>query len=222
MLCMAEQTGMGTDMGVTIISDRIDEILGGIERRMMDTSAFMPTIGLYMTSQVQKRIKDGIPPANSTITQEYKSNDHTLRDTGVYMASFNYRVLNNHTVRIGTAQKQARILQNGGTISAKKAKALYIPAGAMTRKFERAAGVKDSASSSVRGVINYLETSGYTVWWTKGAVMAKKGKKGADIPVYYLKKSVTIPARKHLYVSDENRADIRRMVAAYITKGQTK
>lgn len=213
---------MDINMGITIVSDRIDEILGGIEKRMSDTSPIMATIGLYVTSQVQKRIKDGVNPANSAVTQAYKGNGHTLRDTGIYMASFNYRILNNHTVRIGTAQKQARILQNGGTITAKKAKALYIPAGSMTRKFERSAGVKDSASSSVRGVIDYLKTSGYTVWWTKGAVMAKKGKKGAEIPVYYLKKSVTIPARKHLYVSDENRSDIRRMVAVYITKGQNK
>lgn len=200
--------------------EKIDIILAGLETRLNDTSPAMPPIGLYMVSEVQKRISDGIQPENSQVTQSYKGNNKPLRDTGQYMASFTYKVLSGKSVKIGTPKRQARLMNNGGIITAKRAKMLYIPAGAMTRKYERKSDAGASANSQVRAVIDAFKHDGYSVWWSKGAVMAKKGNSGKEFPIYFLKKQVTIPARPHLYVSDQNRQDIKAILRRYTVSGR--
>lgn len=208
-------------MGIEVRGgERVESILTALENRARDTSPAMPVIGLYMVSAVQKRISDGIEPENAPTTKAYKKNDKTLLDTGQYRASFDYQVISGRVVKIGTPKRQAKLMNKGGTITAKRAKMLYIPAGDMTRKYERKSNAAESANSQVRATIQAFKDDGYSVWWSKGAVMAKKGKRGKEFPIYFLKKQVKIPARPHLFVSSENRKDIQAILRRFILMGR--
>lgn len=215
------QTGTVINVGVSVKGfDNVIEATAKIENRLKDLSPIMPTIGIYLVSSIQGRIKAGLKPDNSAVTQAYKKNNLPLRDTGQYFASFTWQHAGKNRIKVGTPKKQARILNDGGKITPKKAKMLYIPAGAFTRQIERKSNASTSAESSVRAVIDWLENNGYQVWWAKNVVMCKKGKKGKETPVYYLKKQVTIPARPHIYVSQEDRIFILRKVYDYAFKGK--
>ncbi len=194
------------------------EYILNLAKQVENTTPLLKSIGTQMVVSIQKRIEAGIAPENSEATQAYKKNNKTLRDTNTYYASFTYEITGKNSVKVGTPSKLAPVLNDGATIRPKKAKMLYIPAGAKTRSFERSANAAESATSSVRAVINYLENGGYQVWWSKGAVMAKKGKKGKEFPVYYLKKVVTIPARKHIYISDEDLVNIQGIIDNHLAK----
>lgn len=210
-------TGTGIDMSIEVRgADEVITFLTGMEHRTQDFSPVLPAIGLYMVSTIQKRIQDGLEPENAPVTQAVKQNNKPLLDKGLYRASFDYHVLSGKVVKIGTPSRQARLMNNGGTITAKRAKMLYIPAGTMTRKYERKSDAVASANSQVRAVIDAFKTNGYSVWWTAGAVMAKKGKRGKEFPIYFLKKQVTIPARPHIYVDAEDKQWIGWRLKKYI------
>jgi hypothetical protein len=203
--------------GIAIIEDNSEIIIRGIEDRINDTTPLLNRIGMYLVSKTHKRINDGIEPENAPVTQAYKGNSKPLRDTGAYMASFDYEIVDGSSVKVGTPMKQGKVLQEGAVIKPKKAKFLYIPAGSQTRKFERQ--YPPVNGSSVRGVMEGLENAGWNVFHSGGAVMAQKTNRSKPIVLYFKKKQIEIPARKHLYADDEDRRYIIKLTVEYIADG---
>lgn len=177
--------------------------------------SFYTRAGQYMVSSTQKKIRSGIQPANAPLTVAVKQGNRTLRDRGQLMASFSSRASEDQTV-VGTNHVGARLNQFGGTIRPKKGKWLWIPAGARTRRLQRRYGF--SATQVIQG----LKGDGYKVWMvskkkTGGAFMAQKGM-GKPFALFILKKSVTVPARPFLFVSDEDRRILGEMLTREIAR----
>lgn len=158
-----------------------------------DLSGAMRRIADYMVSSTQRKISSGISPANSPLTRNVKQGSKTLRDTGGLISSIAGKS-GRTTAEAGTNKVYARILQEGGTITPKRAKSLAIPASARTRTLMRQFG--STPASCIRG----MKGGGYTVWTQGKAVMARKGKRGRPFVLFILRRSVKIPARPFLYI----------------------
>ena len=57
----------------------------------------------------------------------------------------------------------------------------------------------------VRRCIEGLKKVGWRIWFTDGAIMGKKGKRGKPRVLFIRKDSVNIPARPFLFVSEEDK-----------------
>ena len=158
---------------------------------------------------IQKHISEGkgfTPLAPATI--EYRGQGHPLQDTGTLLRSIKAEQTAPDRAVVFTELKYAPLQNNGGTIVAKK-DWLFIPA-ARTRNLERRYGY------SPREVLAGLRASGYWVFRVGRTVCYKaKGKKRLHV-AYYLKKSVTIPARRFFYISDSEIAMIMQEVGSEI------
>ena len=147
---------------------------------------------------------DGFEPL-SPATAAYRGQGRPLQDTGSLRDSITFKKVDDRTVSIGTNKPYAAIQNNGGVIRAKK-EWLWIPA-AGTRKLQRRYGY--SPTEVLRG----LKTDGYSVF-RKGRTMCYREKKrkrneqgdlkNVDHVLYYLKKSVEIPARPFFYLNDRD------------------
>ena len=147
---------------------------------------------------------DGFEPL-SPATAAYRGQGRPLQDTGSLRDSITFKVIDDRTVSIGTNKIYAAIQHNGGVINAKK-EWLWIPA-AGTRKLQRRYGY--SPTDVLRG----LKAEGYSVF-RKGRTMCFREKKkkrndagvlqNMDHVLYYLKKSVQIPARPFFYLNEND------------------
>lgn len=145
----------------------------------------------YMESKTQERIRSGKYKANAPLTVALKGSSKPLADTGLLLSSINGRV-EGSTAIISTNRLGARIQNEGGTITAKRR--LWIPAQRWVKKKVMALGTA--------GALRDLKRSG-TVWFRKGYVMYRS-KNGKSQIVWYLKKSVTIPQRRFMYIDDND------------------
>lgn len=181
----------------------------------LDRSMINRRVADYMVSSTQRKINNGIRPANAPLTTAVKQNTKTLRDRGQLLASIASRSSENSAI-VGTNHIGAKINHFGGTIRAKK-KWLWIPASSWTRRQQRRYGF--GAGEVMRG----LRKDGYGVWiqsqtGASGVVLAKrKGKRTKTRLVFILKKSVTIPARPFLFVDDLDRKVIRSILSKAVT-----
>jgi len=172
-----------------------------------DLSAVMRRGASYLVSTAQRRIKTGLRPKNSALTESVKGGTTPLMDSGSYLASIAGKS-SATTAQAGTNKKQARLLQEGGIVKAKRAKNLAIPAGAKTRTLMRRYGM------TPRTCIEAMEADGYSIYLTPRSqvLWAKKGKTGRPFPLFILKKSIRIPARPHLYIDAQDEIVILRMI----------
>ena len=139
----------------------------------------------------------------SPATAAYRGAGRPLQDTGSLRDSITSKVIDEQTVSVGTNKPYAAIQNNGGVIRAKK-NWLWIPA-AGTRQLQRTYGY------SPTDVLQGLKAEGYSIF-RKGRTMCyreKKRSRGENGKLqykahvlYYLKKSVEIPARRFFYLSD--------------------
>jgi phage gpG-like protein len=157
----------------------------------------------YLQSSADRKIKSGVPPPNAPLTAAVKGGSQTLRDSNS-MA----RGIAPHSGALwadaSTNAKQARILQEGGTITAKKARALFIPAGPKTRYL-----MKQYGAHTPGDLIKAMKADGYDFFYKDKVFCAYKkgkplkrggtGKKGEDFALFIVRRSVTIPARPFLY-----------------------
>jgi len=176
-----------------------------------DLSAVMAKVASYAVSTAQRRIRSGIPPANAQLTRDVKRNDLTLRDTGKYLASIAPSSGQNWA-KAGTKERQARMLQEGGEIRAKRARSLAIPLGAQTRTMMRRYGLTPKAC------IAGMKADGYQIWTTKMSkvMWARKGKQGRPFKLFLLRKSVRIPPRPHLYIDEADEIAILSMIERHL------
>lgn len=174
-----------------------------------DPAAFFEKVGRRMVSSTQKRMRDGIAPANAPLTKAIKQGDKTLRDRGGLMASITYRAQPDH-VEWGSPLRYARIQQEGGEITPTKAKHLAIPADKKTRSLMRSYG------ETPRRCIAGMRAAGYSIWKQGSVLMARKGRRGRPFVLFILKDSVTIPARPYLYIDANDEQVITDLAKQWI------
>jgi phage gpG-like protein len=186
-------------MGVT---ETLDELA-----RSLQNPGNLSTIGGMAVEMIRSHIHSGqgFKPL-SPATVDYRGNGRPLQDTGALRDSIAFKAVDGRTVSVGTNKPYAAIQNNGGTVRAKNAKWLWIPA-AGTRQLQRRYGYGPTA------VLNGLKADGYSVYFSAGSrVVCWKEKRRSRSEegkleykshiLYYLKKSVEIPARKFFYLTD--------------------
>jgi phage gpG-like protein len=205
-------------MGVKIVhrpAPLAPRLAGGIPETMRKAAA-------YLRSGADRRIRDGVPPANSPLTAALKRGSQTLKDSGD-MA----RGIAPHSGALwadaSSNAKQARLLQEGGTIRPKKARALWIPAGLKTREL-----MKERGAHTPGDLIRIMKADGYGWFYTplsKVYCMYKKGKAlkgggtgkdGKPFALFIVRSSVTIPARPFLYIDGRDASYLFNLVVAGI------
>lgn len=178
----------------------------GIDK-LTDPSPFFNSVGAYLENEIVRRIDQGIEPGNAPLTVRMKGGGNTLRDTGTYMGSITHNVQPDG-VLVGSPQKQARLLHEGGTIRPKKARKLAIPAySPMARQQKRL---------SVRAFLRQLKASGWKVWFRENSIMGQRGR-GNPVVLYVRKDAVSIPPRKHYYVDQDGWDTIGDILERYLT-----
>ena len=177
----------------------IFDTLDNLSRSLQNPSK-LSTIGGMAVEMIRSKIHkgDGFDPL-SPATQAYRGAGRPLQDTAGLRDSITYEVVDERTVSVGTNKPYAAIQNNGGVIRAKK-EWLWIPA-AGTRQLQRKYGYGPT------DVIKGLKAADFSVF-RRGRTMCYREKgKGKDIHViYYLKKSVEIPARKFFYLTEKEMA----------------
>jgi phage gpG-like protein len=170
----------------------------------LKTPSKLGTIGGMAVEMIRGKIHSGQGFAPlSPATAAYRGAGRPLQDTSGLRYSITFKVVDD-TVTVGTNKPYAAIQHNGGVINAKK-NWLWIPA-AGTRQLQRRYGYGPT------DVLNGLKTAGYSIF-RKGRTMCYREKKkrrneggqlqNVDHVLYYLKKSVEIPARPFFYLSDK-------------------
>lgn len=164
----------------------------------------MRQTAMYLQSSANKKINAGISPPNAPLTRAVKQGGQTLRDNGTLAQS-----IAPHSGDLwadaSTNLAYARIQQEGGTITAKRARALFIPAGAKTRALMRAYN-----AWTPRSLISAMRADGYGFFsagkvffaYKKGRALksGKTGKRGQEFALFIITRSVKIPPRPFLYI----------------------
>jgi len=173
--------------------------------RSLEKSSKLAVIGNMAVDIIRGHIYDGTGFAPlAPATEAYRGTGKPLQDTGGLRDSITFKVdIDQHMVSVGTNKPYAAIQNNGGVIRAKK-EWLWIPAAGV-RQLQRRYGY--SPTDVIRG----LKASGYLVFRMGRTMVYKEkrrsrneeGKLQYQVHVlYYLKKSVEIPARKFFDLSD--------------------
>jgi phage gpG-like protein len=166
----------------------------------------------YLRSSTDRKIRDGVPPANSPLTQAVKRGGQTLRDSGDLAGG-----IAPHSGALwadaSTNAKQARLLQEGGTIRPARAKALMIPAGPRTRQL-----MKRYGAHTPRDLWRLMEINGYQIFRPKGknVYLAKEGRRGKPFALFIARGSVTVPPRPFLHIDGRDAAYLFSLVVAGI------
>ena len=205
---------------------QVTKSVGELAKRLKSGSLepTMRRVSKYLVSSAVRKINGNIPPENAPLTQEVKQGNKTLRDNGQLMASIAPQN-GKDWAAAQTNKKQAKILQEGGTITA-KGKSLAIPASYQTRLLMRRYNAQKP-----RELIEAMKADGYSVFRLKkegggntNILLAKK-KRGEPFALFILKKSVKIPARPYLYLDEADEKfvtnEIRKSVRE-ILKGDGK
>jgi len=155
----------------------------------------MNRVAQYLRSAADYKIKKGVPPPNSPLTQKIKQGDKSLRDSGALASSIAAHH-DKYWADASTNKKYAKIQQEGGTIKPRKAQSLWIPAGPMTRTL-----MKRYGALSPKDLINAMKSDGYTFFFTplSKVYMAQKGKRSKPFALFIVRSSIKIPARPFLY-----------------------
>lgn len=211
-------------------------MLEAVQTRIADMTPAFEVIGMNLQRRVARRFQSGNGWPQSIramreggrtmlLTNRLRNSIGTLGgDGGVYDVT-------RSSVVIGTNTVYARLLQEGGTVTAKKGKYLAIP---VSKKARRAA----ATVPTIRDIPNLVWIPG-----AEGGVLGKKiggdidkykgdrkkvtygegkragsGKrvKGFFEPWFVLRKSVTIPARPYLYIEDDEILSMERVILRHI------
>lgn len=183
-------------------SDELERI-----QMALQSQAQLRLAGVMAADAIRSHIDTGAgfdPLSPATIA--YRGPGQPLKDTGALRDSINSQVVSSDTVSVGTTKEYAPRQNNGETITAKGNGWVFIPA-AGTRQLERRYGKKvSSVLSGLKGAGFYVYRAGRTMCYRK------KGSRQPGKVVYYLKKSVTIPARRFFYLSAQEVDEIMREV----------
>jgi phage gpG-like protein len=176
----------------------------------------MRKAAMYLQSSADRKISGGVAPPNAPLTQEVKRGSQTLRDRSELVKS-----IASHSgdswADASTNLAYARIQQEGGTISPKNAKALWIPASAKTREKMRHYNAwtpgKLIAAMKADGYAGYKAGKAYFIY-KKGRELksGKHGKRGQEFMLFIIKDSVKLPPRPFLYIDEKDEAYLMKLV----------
>ena len=182
------------------------DALGALDSlaKALETPSKLSTIGGMAAEMIRSHIHSGQGFATlSPATAAYRGSGRPLQDTGSLRDSITFKEIDGQTVSVGTNKPYAAIQNNGGVIRAKK-NWLWIPATG-TRQLQRRYGY------SPTDVLQGLKAAGYSIF-RMGRTMCHREKKRSRGEngklqykahvLYYLKKSVEIPARRFFFLSD--------------------
>lgn len=180
------------------------DTLDNLSRSLQSTEQ-LKKIGDMATDMIRGHIHKGhgFSPL-SPATTAYRGAGRPLQDTGALRDSITSKIIDNRTVSVGSNKPYAALQNNGGVIRAKK-QWLWIPAAGV-RQLQRKYGY--SPTDVIRGV----KAAGYSVFRRGRTLCYRSKRKQRDANgkpsfqarvLYYLKKSVKIPARKFFYLSDQ-------------------
>lgn len=187
-------------MGVRIVKD-LPQFGQNLQSRI---SSAMPKIAAYLQSCANKKIDQGVSPANAPLTAAVKQGNRTLRDTGALAASI--AAHSGQTwADASTNLKYARLQQEGGTITG-RGKGLWIPAGARTRQLMR-----QYSATSPGQLIRAMKGAKWKMWRAGKAWMAQRGKQ-APFVLFVIKNKVEIPARPFLYIDQKEETYIMKLI----------
>lgn len=183
-------------------------------------SGLAPTMkkaAMYLQSSALRKINSGIMPANAPLTQSVKQGSRTLRDNGELMKS-----IAPHSGDLwadaSTNLKYAKIQQEGGTITPKNAKALFIPASAKTKTLMRSYG-----AHTPRSLISAMTADGYNffsagkVYFAYKKSTGKSGKRGKEFALFIISRSVKIPARPFLFLDEKDEEYLMKLIQTGVT-----
>ncbi|MCY1697156.1 hypothetical protein OVA10_03510 [Lelliottia sp. SL45] len=185
---------------------------------------------------VQSNMRDGNYAPNAPLTQALKnSGSQPLFNTGETRASITFKLVDNGFV-IGTNKKHAALINNGGTVTARNAQKLILPASRDVKQRVDSWGVKQTLS--------WLESAGWQLIWRPGALIGRcpDGKKGFGVQIaagkgkarkrnartkkrfsfyliFYRKKSITVPKREFMVLREEQVRMLKELGQRYIMKG---
>ena len=174
--------------------------------RALKEPAKLEAIGGMAVEMIRGHIHkgEGFAPL-SPATTAFRGAGRPLQDTSALRDSITFKVIDGRTVSIGTNKPYAAIQNYGGVIRAKK-DWLWIPAAGV-RQIMRG----NNGGYSPTDVLRKMKSQGYKIF-RKGRTIVYRDKKRSrneegklgyrDHVLYYLKKSVEIPARRFFYLSD--------------------
>jgi phage gpG-like protein len=161
---------------------------------------------------------------NAPLTKSLKNGgSRPLIDSGDTRASISSQPLGDG-FEVGTNKPHARILNDGGTIKPKRSRKLAIPTTKQLKKRSDAWGVKKT--------LTWLESQGWRIFFRVNSIMGRappgakgyglkikskhnknarkkrdgtysEGAKGVFYVLYYRSSGVKVPARRFMYLSDE-------------------
>ncbi|MGT3827048.1 hypothetical protein ACUUMB_15110 [Enterobacter kobei] len=185
---------------------------------------------------VQSNMRDGNYATNAPLTQSLKNGgSQPLFNTGETRASITFKLVDNGFV-VGTNKKHAALINSGGTVTAKNAQKLVLPASRDVKQRVDSWGVKQT--------LNWLESAGWQLIWRPGALIGRcpEGKKGFGVQIaagrgkarrrnaktknrfsyyliFYRKKSITVPKREFMVLREEQVRMLKELGQRYIMKG---
>jgi phage gpG-like protein len=173
------------------------------------TPSKLEAIGGKAAEMIRGRIHSGRGFAPlSPATAAYRGAGRPLQDTGALRDSITFKVIDERTVTVWTNKPYAAIQNNGGVIRAKK-NWLWIPAAGVRQLMRGKNG-----GYSPTEVIRKKKSEGYSVFRIGRTVVWKEKRKTRNEAgklvynkthvLYYLKKSVEIPARPFFYLTDKD------------------
>ena len=184
--------------------------------RSLQAPANLGALGGMAAEMIRSKIHSGQGFAPlSPATAAYRGAGRPLQDTGSLRDSITHKVIDGQTVSVGTNKIYAAIQNNGGVIRAKK-NWLWIPA-AGTRQLQRRYGY------SPTDVLKGLKAAGYSIFRIGRTMCYREKRKSRNEngklqfkvhTLYYLKKSVEIPARRFFYLSDDEMGLLMREVGS--------
>ena len=180
----------------------VSDMLDSLAMELID-SARLEKAGMMASGFIASHIAsgEGLDPLSPATSAYRGAGAKPLQDTGSLRDSITYELTGRDTVSVGTNKPYAEIQNNGGVITARK-NWLFIPA-AGTRKLQRKYGHTPSQ------VLSGLKSSGFSVF-RKGRTVCyrERGKNKTAHVAYYLKKTVTIPARRFFHLTDSETEQI--------------
>jgi phage gpG-like protein len=145
-------------------------------------------LGILLTRDIKARIRSG------KITPKSKSKGTTLVKSAKLLNSISYLATDSR-VTIGTNIPYARIHHEGGIIRPRNAQYLAIPL------------TKEAAARKPREFTNTFIAKG---------IIFRKRENGEPEALYALKKSVTMPPRPYMIVTDQSKAAIEQLIITWL------
>lgn len=173
-------------------------------------SELMDRIGFRLANRFKRRMAMGKFKPISSLTKGNRvgggSGGKPLNDTGRLRQSLTHVVLSKDKVAVGSPVAYAALMQEGGTITPKKAQKLAIPVGRKVAALSQAKGV--------RGALKELSKS-LDIWFTENRIFGTVPGSQKTETLFIRKSKVTIPPRPYLFIDEKDELVVAKTIEAW-------